>query len=207
MPNNAEHCEDSLRRYGKTFSDLHTWMDEPSSILGASHRKYRHDPNTTPKEAKAIFGENADNACLDHIRLDELESRRKGFGRTPLEGKPKQQISPRFTFGFLSFWFFVGGIFFAYLQSVWNRSYNISWLMAIGFFVIAFFLFLAFIGSSNQSTQKENPPFTYPIKLLNWRKVEKPFSREQIIKRCPKCRADYSSQHEKCPFCGEPQPK
>ena len=27
-------------------------------------------------EAKAIFGEGSDNACLDHIRLDELESRK-----------------------------------------------------------------------------------------------------------------------------------
>jgi hypothetical protein len=52
-------------------------MDEPSLILGAKHRKNRHDPNVTPDEAKAIFGEGADNACLDHIRLDELESRNK----------------------------------------------------------------------------------------------------------------------------------
>jgi hypothetical protein len=54
-------------------------MDEPSVILGAKHRKYRHDPNFTPAEAKAIFGENADNACLDHIRLDELESRKSDY--------------------------------------------------------------------------------------------------------------------------------
>ena len=29
--------------------------------------------------------------------------------------------------------------------------------------------------------------------------------REQIIKKCSKCGANYFSQHEKCPFCGEPQ--
>jgi RNA polymerase subunit RPABC4/transcription elongation factor Spt4 len=83
MPNNAEHCEDSLRRYGKTFAELHRWMDEPSTLLGPTHRRYRHDPHTTPQEAKAIFGENSDNACLDHIRLDELESRRKGTAKHP----------------------------------------------------------------------------------------------------------------------------
>lgn len=77
MPNNEEHCADSLKRYGKTFAELHAWMDEPSFLLGSSHRRYRHDPNVTPDEAKAIFGENADNACLDHIRLDELESRNR----------------------------------------------------------------------------------------------------------------------------------
>jgi hypothetical protein len=51
-------------------------MDEPSLLLGAKHRIYRHDPCVTPREAKAIFGEGSDNACLDHIRLDELESRK-----------------------------------------------------------------------------------------------------------------------------------
>lgn len=77
MPNNEEHCADSLKRYGKTFAELHAWMDEPSFLLGSSHRKYRHDPYVTPLEARAIFGENADNACLDHISLDELESRNR----------------------------------------------------------------------------------------------------------------------------------
>ena len=76
MPNHEEHCAESLKRYGKTFSELHTWMDEPSLLLAAKHRKYRHNPNVTPMEAQAIFGFNADNACLDHIRLDEVESRK-----------------------------------------------------------------------------------------------------------------------------------
>jgi hypothetical protein len=76
MPNHEEHCSESLRRYGKSFSELHTWMDEPSLILGSAHRQYRHDPYVTPMEAKAIFGELADAACLDHIRLDEQENRK-----------------------------------------------------------------------------------------------------------------------------------
>ena len=76
MPNNEEHCADSLKRYGKSFSELHTWMDEPCLILGSQHRIYRHDPCVTPIEAKAIFGDLADHVCLDHIRLDETESRK-----------------------------------------------------------------------------------------------------------------------------------
>ena len=51
-------------------------MDEPSILLGSSHRKYRHDPDDTHMEARAIFGEGADNAYLYHIDLDELESRK-----------------------------------------------------------------------------------------------------------------------------------
>ena len=45
-------------------------MDEPWEVLGRKHRMYRHDPKTTPQEAKQLFGEFADHACLDHILLD-----------------------------------------------------------------------------------------------------------------------------------------
>jgi hypothetical protein len=51
-------------------------MDEPCTLLGSAHRKCRHDPNVTPAEAKEIFGDLADHACLDHIRLDELGNRK-----------------------------------------------------------------------------------------------------------------------------------
>lgn len=84
MPSHEEHCRDSVRKYGKAFSDLHHWMDEPSTLLGKGHRVYRHDPIRTPPLAKKIFGELADQACLDHIRLDELESRRMQ-SQQPLE--------------------------------------------------------------------------------------------------------------------------
>jgi hypothetical protein len=77
LPNHEEHCLESLKRYGKTFSEVHRWMDEPCLILGSQHRIYRHDPFVSPKEAKAIFGDLADHVVLDHIRLDELESRRE----------------------------------------------------------------------------------------------------------------------------------
>jgi len=70
MPAHEEHCLDSLKKYGKRFDELHRWMDEPWEVLGKKHRMYRHDPYTTPQEAKKIFGEYADHACLDHIRLD-----------------------------------------------------------------------------------------------------------------------------------------
>jgi len=73
MPTHEEHCQDSLRKYGKRFDKLHRWMDEPWELLGKKHRMYRHDPKTTPQEAKKLFGEYADHACLDHIMLDYPE--------------------------------------------------------------------------------------------------------------------------------------
>ncbi|MCK4481640.1 hypothetical protein KAU55_00325 [Candidatus Bathyarchaeota archaeon] len=63
-----------MRKYGKRFDELHSWMDEPWEILGKQHRMYRHDPYTTPREAKNLFGEYADHACSDHILLDWRES-------------------------------------------------------------------------------------------------------------------------------------
>ena len=74
MPSHEEHCQDSLAKYGKRFDRLHRWMDEPWEVLGKYHRMHRHDPYETPREAKKIFGELADHACLDHILLDWRES-------------------------------------------------------------------------------------------------------------------------------------
>ena len=73
MPSNEIHCAQSRKKYGKSFSDLHKWMDEPSKILGSNHRIIRHDIKKTPKEARELFGPLADQACIDHIMLD-LES-------------------------------------------------------------------------------------------------------------------------------------
>jgi hypothetical protein len=89
MPSHQEHCADSMKRYGKTFSEVHTWMDEPSLILGSAHRQYRHDPYVTPIEAKAIFGDFADHVCLDHIRLDEQENRKRANELVKLQNNPE----------------------------------------------------------------------------------------------------------------------
>ena len=74
MPSHEKHCQDSERKYGKRFEDLHSWMDEPRDIRGRKHRMFRHDSEVTPQEAKKLFGEFADHACLDHIRLDQVSS-------------------------------------------------------------------------------------------------------------------------------------
>jgi hypothetical protein len=70
MPDHRTHCEQSYRKYGKKFSELHAWMDAPVKGLGVRHRLYRHDLKRTPSEAKELFGKFADHACIDHILLD-----------------------------------------------------------------------------------------------------------------------------------------
>lgn len=131
MPNHEEHCEESLKRYGKTFSELHKWMDEPSVILGPIHRIHRHDPHVTPAEAKGLFGEYADHACLDHIRLDELERR-----KYPTD-EGKEEISTRFLVLSSSIILFSVGTIF--INSIVQ--------LALPCLAVSVFLFVAFIGS------------------------------------------------------------
>ena len=76
MPSHEEHCKDSLKRYGKRFDELHRWLDEPTTMLANGHRIYRHDPVSTPPIANKLFGKLADQAYIDHIRLDRLEKKR-----------------------------------------------------------------------------------------------------------------------------------
>ena len=49
-------------------------MDEPVRLLGPNHRLVRHDIMTTPAIAKLLFGELADQACIDHIMLDSCQT-------------------------------------------------------------------------------------------------------------------------------------
>lgn len=95
MPDLKIHEEDSLKKYGKKFTELHQWMDEPVKIMGRGHRKYRHDPNITPIEAKRMFGKNADNACLDHIILDTEEFIKNKKEQNTKKTEFSQQISIR----------------------------------------------------------------------------------------------------------------
>lgn len=194
MPNNAEHCEDSLRRYGKPFSELHKWMDEPSTILGASHRKYRHDPHTTPIVARKLFGENADHACLDHIRLDELETRRKGNKKTmtvnvTIGDRKQPQIDP-VRVGVVSMMAFVIGLLL-YSQSFWG---------AIMLFIISIFGFLVTLGSLSSPKKEEVTPnsnhVTETTETVNEGKMN-------ITKTCPMCGTVYDYHLERCPNCGQ----
>jgi hypothetical protein len=59
-------------------------------MMGTDHRMYRHNPYKTPLEARRMFGENADHACLDHIRLDELG------GTKPSEEERKETMKLKY---------------------------------------------------------------------------------------------------------------
>lgn len=81
MPNNEEHCQHTLRRYGVRGEDIHVFLDEPCRIAGQGHRTFRHDTKTI-KLVGEIFGkkygrELAENIALDHITADHEERIKK----------------------------------------------------------------------------------------------------------------------------------
>ncbi|MGA2385141.1 MAG: hypothetical protein ABSG33_01255 [Candidatus Bathyarchaeia archaeon] len=81
MPSHEEHCLHSLKRYGVRGDDIHAWMDEPSQVSGAAHRRFRHDLKSLPVAIKLFGGEYGDemveNIFLDHLKADSEEERQK----------------------------------------------------------------------------------------------------------------------------------
>ncbi|MBU0847291.1 hypothetical protein KKH23_08935 [Patescibacteria group bacterium] len=74
MPNHNEHCKHTRELYGVDGAEIHTWMDEPSQLYGASHRWIRHDLSLIPKKFIDRYGkELAKQIMLDHILLDRKD--------------------------------------------------------------------------------------------------------------------------------------
>jgi len=83
MPNHKTHCAISKKRTGYDFSELHTWIDEPSKKLGKNHRTVRHAWNETDKRTIKQYWDNkkgkgwGDKAVIEwlfHISLDNLST-------------------------------------------------------------------------------------------------------------------------------------
>jgi hypothetical protein len=82
MPEHEEHCLHSEKRYGIRGDEIHSWMDEPSTIIGGTHRKFRHGYEDLPVAIR-MFGkkygeEMVENIFLDHLKADSEEERKKG---------------------------------------------------------------------------------------------------------------------------------
>lgn len=85
MPNNLEHCQRSLERYGVEGEDIHSWMDEPAKIYGSVHRLLRHELDWIPKQFIDKYGEDLTrNIMLDHVSFDKKSI---SLRRTPEKGR------------------------------------------------------------------------------------------------------------------------
>jgi DNA-directed RNA polymerase subunit RPC12/RpoP len=91
MPEHEEHCLHSEKRYGVRGDDIHSWIDEPVAVAGASHRSYRHSLDSL-HAAIQIFGskygaDTVENIFLDHLKADSEENRKKEVERSHIEEK------------------------------------------------------------------------------------------------------------------------
>lgn len=71
MPNTEEHCAESVRLFGKPYTDVHLWLDAlaGSPDCGMRHRRKRHH-EAGLEQVKRIFGEEAVKAARQHIISD-----------------------------------------------------------------------------------------------------------------------------------------
>ncbi len=68
-----DHCKESIRLFGKSYYEVHLWLDALANIHGYAlkHRKERHHEAGIEK-ARMIFGEDAVKAARRHI-IDDLK--------------------------------------------------------------------------------------------------------------------------------------
>lgn len=71
MPNTEEHCKESIRLFGKPFTEVHLWLDAlaESPDCGMRHRMKRHHLAGL-EQVRRIFDEEAVKAARQHIIAD-----------------------------------------------------------------------------------------------------------------------------------------
>ena len=82
MPSFKTHCAISKKRTGRSFSELHRWIDESTKNLGVDHRTKRHYYNENDKNKIKEYwdskgkglGEKAIIEWLFHIAIDNLDT-------------------------------------------------------------------------------------------------------------------------------------
>ncbi|MDD2714974.1 MAG: hypothetical protein PHW04_03650 [Candidatus Wallbacteria bacterium] len=69
-----EHCQESLRLFGKPWTELHQWLDEFAGVpgVGFRHRRFRHH-EAGIRTAVIIFGPEAESPARRHIMSDLAE--------------------------------------------------------------------------------------------------------------------------------------
>jgi hypothetical protein len=74
MPRFEDHCAETLRSFGKSFAEVHRWLDEfaGSPEYGFRHRRKRHH-EAGIREAANLFGDGAAEAARAHIISDLKE--------------------------------------------------------------------------------------------------------------------------------------
>ena len=71
MPRLEDHIQESMRLFGKTYEEVHLWLDEfaGSERYGFRHRKVRHH-DAGIAEVCRLFGPDAGVSAKQHIISD-----------------------------------------------------------------------------------------------------------------------------------------
>jgi hypothetical protein len=79
MPSLEEHCQESVRLFGRPFREVHLWLDELAGQPphGMRHRRFRHHESGV-RQVEALFGPEAARAARQHI---ESDLRQEGWTR------------------------------------------------------------------------------------------------------------------------------
>ena len=69
-----EHCQESIRLFGKPYEEVHQWLDEfmGTEKYGMRHRKVRHNQEGI-KRVVELLGEEAGKVARQHIISDLKE--------------------------------------------------------------------------------------------------------------------------------------
>lgn len=77
-----EHMAMSVQRTGKTYRELHVWVDEPRRWLRADHRTERHAYSAAMKSyVERRWGKTAVVEWLLHIAMDNIDTALKFMRR------------------------------------------------------------------------------------------------------------------------------
>jgi len=76
MPSNKIHCAISMKRTGKTFQELHYWIDGNGADKSVNHRNKRHGYTEELRRYvhNKFGGDKAVSEWLFHIALDNLDT-------------------------------------------------------------------------------------------------------------------------------------
>ena len=69
-----EHCQESVRLFGKPYEEIHSWLDEfaGTAEYGYRHRRKRHHAEGV-RRAAALFGQEAEEVARQHIVSDLMQ--------------------------------------------------------------------------------------------------------------------------------------
>lgn len=80
-----QHCDESVRLFGKPFKQVHLWLDSFYASIGARHRRHRHHLAGI-EEVRRRWGDEAAEAARRHIISDlQQEGWREGRDRMPAD--------------------------------------------------------------------------------------------------------------------------